>query len=44
MQLIEAGVGTLLVSISPFHNAHVPYARVMGVIEACRRTGMQVFS
>jgi len=41
--LRDAGVGTLLVSISPFHNAYIPYARVMGVIEACHRTGMAVF-
>ncbi len=42
-RLIHAGVGTLLVSISPFHNAHIPFSRVRGVIDACRRTGMQVF-
>jgi hypothetical protein len=42
-KLQAAGVHTLLVSISPFHNAAIPFARVMGVIEACRRTGMQVF-
>ncbi len=41
--LQQAGVGTLLVSISPFHNACIPYSKVMGVIEACRRTGMSVF-
>ena len=42
-ELRQAGVRTLLVSISPFHNAHIPYARVRGVIRACRRAGMQVF-
>jgi uncharacterized Fe-S cluster-containing radical SAM superfamily protein len=42
-KLLAAGVHTLLVSISPFHNAAIPFARVVGVIEACRRTGMQVF-
>lgn len=42
-QLHDAGVATLLVSISPFHNAHIPYDRVQGVIDACRLTGMQVF-
>lgn len=41
--LLAAGARTLLVSISPFHNAHIPFARVKGVIEACRRVGMQVF-
>jgi hypothetical protein len=41
-RLSAAGLHTLLVSISPFHNAAVPFARVMGVIDACRRSGMQV--
>ncbi len=41
--LQKAGVGTLLVSISPFHNAFIPYGRVAGVIDACRRTGITVF-
>jgi hypothetical protein len=41
--LIAAGVNTLLVSISPFHNAHIPYDRVTGIIAACRQTGMTVF-
>jgi hypothetical protein len=38
-----AGVRTLLISISPFHNAHIPYDRVSGVIDACRRVGMAIF-
>lgn len=42
-RLREAGVHTLLVSISPFHNAYIPYSRVQGVIDACRRTGMNIF-
>jgi hypothetical protein len=41
--LQAAGVHTLLISISPFHNAHIPYARVNGVINACRQVGMSVF-
>jgi hypothetical protein len=41
--LRASGLGTLLVSISPFHNARIPFARVRGVIEACRRCGVQVF-
>jgi hypothetical protein len=41
--LKRAGLRTLLVSISPFHNAAIPYARVIGVIDACRRSGIQVF-
>ncbi|MCP3875096.1 MAG: 4Fe-4S cluster-binding domain-containing protein, partial [Desulfobacteraceae bacterium] len=39
-QLRAVGVETLLVSISPFHNAHIPFARVRGVIDACHNTGM----
>lgn len=42
-RLRPVGLATLLVSISPFHNASIPYARVTGVIDACRRTGIQVF-
>jgi hypothetical protein len=42
-ELRGAGVHALLVSISPFHNAHIPYSRVRGVIDACRQSGMQVF-
>ena len=41
--LRAAGVGTLLILISPFHNAHIPYVRVNGVIDACRRVGMHIF-
>jgi hypothetical protein len=40
--LRRAGLRTLLVSISPFHNAAIPYARVTGVINACRQSGIQV--
>lgn len=42
-RLRAAGLHTLLVSISPFHNARIPFARVRGVIAACRRAGLQVF-
>lgn len=41
--LLSAGVETLLVSISPFHNAFIPYDRVMGVMAACRKVGMAIF-
>jgi hypothetical protein len=37
------GVATLLVSISPFHNEHIPFAKVKGVIAACRAAGIQAF-
>ena len=42
-RLKRAGLRTLLVSISPFHNAAIPFDRAMGVIEACRQSGIQVF-
>ncbi len=41
--LRDEGLRTLLVSMSPFHNAHIPFARVRGVINACREAGIQVF-
>jgi hypothetical protein len=37
------GLHTLLVSISPFHNEHIPFARVVGVMTAARRTGIRLF-
>jgi hypothetical protein len=42
-ELAERGLATLLVSISPLHNEHVPYYKVKGVIGACRETGISVF-
>ncbi len=42
-RLLAAGVGTLLVSISPFHNEYVPFKKISGVIAVCRQRGMQVF-
>lgn len=41
--LREKGLSTLLVSISPFHNEHIPFYRVKGVIGACRESKMKVF-
>jgi hypothetical protein len=41
--LKEKGLKTLLVSISPFHNEHIPFFKVKGVIESCRKTGITVF-
>lgn len=41
--LKDAGLTTLLVSISPFHNASIPFSRVRGVLDACDRTGVNVF-
>jgi hypothetical protein len=41
--LHTVGAQTLLISISPFHNAYIPFARVKGVIAACRKVGMNIF-
>jgi hypothetical protein len=37
------GLHTLLVSISPFHNEHIPFARTQGVMDAARTAGVGVF-
>ena len=37
------GLHTLLVSISPFHNEHIPFYKVKGVIEAAGRAGVGIF-
>ncbi len=42
-QLKDRGLETLLISISPFHNEHIPFQKVKGVIDACRRTGLVAF-
>ena len=42
-QLRPKGLQTLLVSISPFHNEHIPFSRVQGVIEAARQVGVAIF-
>jgi len=41
--LRRKGLRTLLVSISPFHNEFIPFSKVNGVIEACRKTDVNVF-
>jgi len=41
--LRRAGLRTLLVSMSPFHNEHIPFSRVKGVLAACRAEGVGVF-
>ncbi len=41
--LRNQGLHTLLVSISPFHNEHIPFFKVSGVIEAARRAGVEIF-
>lgn len=34
------GLGTLLISISPFHNEFIPFSKVKGVIDAGRKVGI----
>jgi hypothetical protein len=42
-QILPLGGRTLLVSISPFHNEYIPFAKVKGVLEACREAGVSIF-
>jgi hypothetical protein len=42
-RLRNNGLNTLLVSISPFHNEQIPFARVQGVIDAAQRVGIGIF-
>lgn len=39
----RSGVHTLLVSISPFHNEHIPFKKVKTLIEICQSLGIHVF-
>ncbi|MCL2741386.1 MAG: radical SAM protein [Oscillospiraceae bacterium] len=39
----EAGVGTLLLSISPYHGEYIPVSKVKGLMGACGEAGMSVF-
>ena len=41
--LKDRGLSTLLISISPFHNEHIPFYKVKGVIEACKAVKIDVF-
>jgi len=42
-RLLAKGLTTLLISISPYHNAYIPFSKVKGVMQACRKTGMGMF-
>ena len=42
-RLKQHGLTTLLVSISPFHNEHIPFKKVEGVIHAARQAGINLF-
>jgi len=41
--LKERGLSALLVSMSPFHNEHIPFFKVKGVIDACNALNIGVF-
>ena len=43
LSLRAKGLSTLLVSMSPFHNEHIPFNRVKGVIDACREAKINIF-
>jgi organic radical activating enzyme len=42
-EMRASGLETLLISISPFHNEHIPLDKVNGVMRACEETGVSVF-
>jgi hypothetical protein len=41
--LREKGLSILLISMSPFHNEHIPFYKVKGVIKACKETQINIF-
>ena len=43
LALKEAGLGCLLISISPFHNQRIPARKVKGAMAACAEAGLRVF-
>jgi hypothetical protein len=42
-RLISNGLGTLLISISPFHNEFIPFSKIKGVIDTGRKVGIGLF-
>lgn len=42
--LMQHGADTLMVSVDPFHNGFIPFAKVRAVIEAAQRVGMRLFA
>lgn len=42
-KLKKAGLRTLLISMSPFHNEHIPFRKVKEVMSVCRKTGVLIF-
>ncbi len=41
--LKQSGLTTLLISISPFHNEHIAFWKVKGVIKTCEELGISIF-
>jgi hypothetical protein len=42
-ELLDNGVSTILVSISPFHNEYIPFKKLKGVVAAAHSVGMNLF-
>ncbi|MFO7295555.1 MAG: radical SAM protein [Clostridia bacterium] len=41
--LKRCGVHTLLISIDPYHNEHIPFWKVKALMAACSKAGIEVF-
>lgn len=42
-KLLQAGCSTLLVSISPFHNEHIPFKKTKALIKKAGECGLNIF-
>ena len=42
-EIKEAGCPTLMISVCPYHIEHIPLARALGLAEACRGIGLDMF-
>lgn len=42
-ELKSHGVHTLLISMDPYHNEHIPFWKVKGLIQACSKANVNVF-
>ncbi len=42
--LKQCGLKSLLISISPFHNEFIPFAKTLGLLEACENVGLNVIA
>lgn len=43
-RLMDHGVETVMVSVDPFHNEFIPFAKVRAAMTACREVGMGLFA